>query len=454
MSQTTILIADDDSLIHMSMKALMQGQGWKTLHAEKPSDAEKMIQEESIDLIILDMHFGKPKAGLEVLKFCRQHSTETPVLILSGESGFSTVKEALKLGAEDYLIKGEDEEKFLHTVQQTLKQKKLASLKNKAEREIQYRDLQNPLVGESASIVELRRTTEKIKKTRFNVLITGETGTGKEVISRMLRGKTLDGDLEPFVTVDSSTILSSMAESLLFGHEKGAFTGADLQKTGLFEGANGGTIYFDEIANMPLEIQAKLLRVLQEKEIRRMGGNKTISLDFRVIAATNKDLGELSKKGLFKDDLYQRLKAVPIMIAPLRERREDIPLLIQHTFQKTTGSHFPVTVEAMTLLKNYSWPGNVRELIHLVQYWVAMSEASTIEPSDLPAYIRHEKSPAHSSGAQDFYSQIEAFEAQILKKAYDQCEGNISQLSEKLGMDRSHLYSKLAQHGVHQKKKR
>lgn len=450
-----ILIADDDSLVHMSMDVIAEKQGWQLTHTSLPKQTLEKAQSDHFDCIILDIHFGKEKAGMDVLKQIQKLSPKTPVIMLSGENEFSIIKEALKYGAEDYIIKGDEEEKLIHSISLILKTKKLADQKTAQIRELKHRDDAHTLVGESPAIQELRKTIEKLRNKKFNILITGETGTGKEIVARSLRSRTQE-DLEPFVAIDSATILSSTAESILFGHEKGAFTGADQSKTGLFEEASNGTVYFDEISNMPLEIQSKLMRVLEEKEIRKLGSNQTIKLDFRVIAATNKDLNELSKKGAFKDDLYQRLSVVPINIPPLRDRASDIPLLIHHAFMKAGSPQFQMSEEAMTLLKRYSWPGNVRELVHLVHYWIAMNDTNKIEVSDLPPHIRNSipDFPKTTPVTGTFYEKVEAYEANLLKEEYKKSDGNISALAEKLGMDRSHLYSKLAQYGIHQKREK
>ena len=444
-----LLIADDDALIHSSIELIAENLGWKLTHASTAAQTLEKAKSDTFDCIILDIHLGSDKAGIEVLKKLKTLATKTPVIVLSGEDNFDIIKEALKLGAEDYIIKGNDAEKLTHSIQLVLKTKFLEDQKRLQQSELLHRDQAHMLIGSSATIQELRKTIAKLKNKKFNVLITGETGTGKEIVARQLRAQDPEGDLEPFVAIDSATILSSTAESTLFGHEKGAFTGAEQQKIGLFEEAKNGTVYFDEISNMPIEIQSKLMRVLQEKEIRRLGSSQTIKLDFRVVAATNRDLNELSKKGTFKDDLYQRLNVVPILVPPLRERTEDIKELLEYSFKKAGAANMRVSEDAITLLKSYPWPGNVRELVHLVHYWIAMCDSETIEASDLPPHIRV-GSNLSSSGS--FYERVEAFEAKILKEEYQKCDGNISALAETLGMDRSHLYSKLAQYEIHKKR--
>jgi len=308
------------------------------------------------------------------------------------------------------------------------------------------------MVVESRGIQELRRLIEKFRESSANVVIFGETGCGKEVVARQLRGRSPDGSLAPFVSVDSATIQGSTAESVLFGHEKGAFTGAERLSKGVFEEADRGIVYFDEIANMPLDIQAKLLRVIQEKEITRLGSTKTIRLDFRVICATNRELEEMTGQGQFKEDLLQRLNVLPIRIPPLRERSEDIPLLVSHFLRRSIDRlGFEFTDEAIAALQNYQWPGNVRELINVITFTTTMAERELIDLADLPPRIREGGSKTRAQGT--FYDQVANFEKAILAQAYSGCGGNISKLALSLGMDRSHLYTKLREHELHPARK-
>ncbi len=321
----------------------------------------------------------------------------------------------------------------------------------------------NPLIGNSQSIKELKDIINKVKMSNLNILITGETGTGKEIVARLIRKKLTSQPSEPFVAVDSATIQGSIAESILFGHEKGAFTGADRQQKGLFELANGGIIYFDEIANMPLDIQSKLLRVLQEKEIRRIGATYTMPLNFRIIAATNRNLAEMVQKGEFKADLYQRLNVLPINIKPLKDRTDDIPLLISHFLTKdiTHKNELVFSNDVIRVFEKYSWPGNIRQLKNMVGFVSTMANNDVIDVDDLPndLYV-FAKSPEYqnskeitgdffSSSQKTYYDIVDEFENNFLKVAYSQENGRISTLARKLQMDRSHLTLKLINYGIH-----
>lgn len=318
------------------------------------------------------------------------------------------------------------------------------------------------MIGESPQVLKIKKQIEKAKHSPAPVIIFGETGTGKEVIARALRRTLPDQSLEPFIAVDSSTIQSSVAESVLFGYEKGAFTGADKTTRGLFEEANGGTLYFDELANMPLEIQNKLLRVVQEKEVLRIGSTKPISLDFRIICATNQNLEVLIQQGKFKDDLYQRLCVLQIDASPLKERTEDLPLLLDHFAELHKGNQPKISFlpETISQLKTYSWPGNIREVSNLVLYLYTMMEGELVSPLDLPPKIQKNlnsnKAPLFKNTDNDtrsFYEAVEKFEHEFLEQKYSFFEGNVSKMAVALEMDRSYLHGKLKNFGIHTARK-
>jgi DNA-binding NtrC family response regulator len=322
-----------------------------------------------------------------------------------------------------------------------------------AQEEIRRGSRFEQIIGGSPAAQLLRERLERFKRSDAPVLIWGETGTGKELAARVLRPMRSDGTPGPFVAVDSATITESTAESILFGHEKGAFTGADRARAGLFEQADGGVIFFDELANMPLNIQQKLLRVLQEKEVVRMGSDRPIRLQFRVVCATNQDLDELVRQGRFQADLLQRLNVLPIQLPPLRERREDIGLLAEHFLRRRRPSGHEIGPDALALLQNYPWPGNIRELQNVIDYTVAMGDGPTLEPGDLPERIRAEglkpSGPIETEGASgSLYERVLSFEKRLLEEALAQPYPSVTALAERLGMDRSHLYTKLRQHGL------
>jgi two-component system response regulator AtoC len=444
-----ILICDDDSLYHMALKVALKGK-FDCRSAYNTDEAIAILKKNSIDILLLDVQMRTPEEGLEALPKIKELDPELSVLMISGTTEFEVVREAMRLGAVDYIPKDFDTNDLVHTLEQALERNKLLKRQEQQNYEVVSEQKKHVLVGDSPALRTVRKTIDKFKQSSANVLITGETGTGKEVVARQLRGNLPDGSLAPFVAIDSATIQSSTAESILFGYEKGAFTGADSPKKGVFEEANGGIVYFDELGNMPLDIQAKLLRVLQEKEVTRLGSTKTLQLDFRVVCATNKDLDQMVKQGLFKDDLLQRLNVLPIQLPPLRERMEDIPALAEHFLKKEEAVHGKLTVteDAIEMLKAYSWPGNIRELGNVIAFTATMAEGEILDAADLPPRLRDMAQGKQVSGS-TFYDQVASFEKTLLAQAYSSTEGNVSKLALKLGMDRSHLYTKLREYEIH-----
>jgi DNA-binding NtrC family response regulator len=352
-----ILICDDDSLYHLALKTALKGS-YDCRSVYNTDEAIAVLKNHAIDILLLDVQMRTPEEGLQALPKIREIDPDLSVLMISGSTEFETVREAMRRGAIDYIRKDFNPDDLLHTVQQALERNRLLKRREQQNYEVASQQRKNILIGDGAAVRSMKKVIEKFRNSGANVLITGETGSGKEVVARSLRGTLPDGSLAPFVAIDSATIQSSIAESVLFGYEKGAFTGAERSNKGVFEEANGGIVYFDELGNMPLEIQSKLLRVLQEKEVTRLGSSKTLQLDFRVVCATNRDLEQMVKQGLFKDDLLQRLNVLPISIPALRERKEDLPLLINYFLKQDLG--FEITDDAIELLKQYNWPGNIR----------------------------------------------------------------------------------------------
>jgi DNA-binding NtrC family response regulator len=457
-----ILICDDDAIFHVCIKHMLKGQ-FDCKSAVNGDEALAIIKYQAIDILLLDVHLRSSEEGLHYIPKLLSVDPDLSIVMSSASTDFRTVKEAMRLGATDYVAKSFVAEELTHSLYQILERRALLRRKHQQNYETLTAQKRHLLVGESSQVQGLRKNIEKIRNSLANVVITGETGTGKEVVARLLRKTLPDGSLAPFIAVDSATIQSTMAESILFGHEKGAFTGAEKITKGIFEEAHEGTVYFDEISNMPLTIQSKLLRVIQEKEITRLGSSKVIKLNFRVICATNKDLDRMVKAGEFKDDLLQRLNVIPLHLPTLQERIEDIPLLVNHFVEKQASSCKPLrfTEEAIQVLRSYSWPGNVRELENLIAYLSTMVEGNEIEPADLPPKFREaaraaatqtlEKNPETDSPS--FYQKVSKFESKLLSDAYRQHQGNISQLALTLGMDRSHLYMKLKEFGIHHVRK-
>jgi DNA-binding NtrC family response regulator len=440
-----VLICDDDATFQLAVKHTLKGK-FDCKTAYNSDEALAIARRQPVDAVILDVQMRTKDEGLRAIPRLLEQDPNLAIVMSSGLTDFETVLEAMKLGAADYVAKDFEPSALAITLAGVLERRGLRQRREQQNFEAVSNQRQHVLVGESQAMQKLRRTIEKVRASNASVMISGETGTGKEVVARQLRRTLADGTIEPFVAVDSSTIQSTMAESQLFGHEKGAFTGADQAKKGLFEEADGGIIYFDELANMPLEIQAKLLRVIQEREVMRLGSSKALKLEFRVVCATNRDLGAMAKAGRFKDDLLQRLNVIPIELPPLRERREDVPGLVEH-FAKKQPVPLSFTRDALETLSRYSWPGNIRELANLVAYVAVLSDGPEIDVADLPPKLRDEARAGAGDGG--FYSRVAEFEKKELTREYERVEGNVSRLALELKMDRSHLYTKLRDYGIH-----
>lgn len=450
-----VVICDDDATFHLAVKHTLKGR-YDCRSAYHGDEAMALVRNHPVAVLLLDIQMRTHDEGLRYLPRLREADPDLAIVMSSAMTDFPTVREAMRLGAIDYVPKDFDPDDLGLTIARVLERRQLLLRQERQNFEVSSAQRRHVMIGETPAMLALRRTVEKFRASGANVLITGETGTGKEVVARQLRGTLPDGSLAPFVAVDSATIQSSTAESLLFGHERGAFTGAERTTKGIFEEAHGGIVYFDEIGNMPLDIQAKLLRVLQEKEITRLGSSRVIELEFRVVCATNRDLEAMVRAGQFKDDLLQRLNVLPVALPPLRERATDIPALAIHFAAQERGVGAPrFTPEALAALQAYEWPGNIRELGNTVAYLLTMAETDEVDLADLPPRIRDRAARAVPAGVPPradgtFYAQVGEFERGILARAYAEHECNVSRVALALGMDRSHLHNKLKEHGIHQ----
>lgn len=440
MNEVRILICDDDPLVHASSLPELERWG-RCFSAFSIEEGIRTLQKEDIHLVVLDLMFGSdPDAGFGALSQLRRIQPDLPIIVLTGSADFRSVQRALRLGAIDYVAKDHGLEELIHGIRKALPRistKPSTSMK--------------PWIGNSNAMIGLMAEIDIARRGNEPVVIQGETGSGKEWVARMIAQAS-----KPFVSIDSSTIHLSTAESVLFGHERGAFTGAEQKRTGLFEQGNGGTVFFDEIGNMQLEVQQKLLRVLQEKEIKRLGSHQPVPLQFRVLCATNQDLASLAVEGTFQKDLWHRLEVFLVEVPPLRKRIEDLDEMIRHF-----SPSLRLQSKTLGILQRYPWPGNVRELINLIRYLEAVLGESLstreISPEILPQkYTRPMAHPVWTknswepapTGAKPFYEAVHRFEHSFLNDALRSSDGNVSQLARSLGMDRSHLYSKLKQLGL------
>ena len=456
-----ILICDDNQNIHLAIKSTFNND-FDIKSAYSSEESMVILKKNRMDVVLLDMEIEHSKSGLELIPKILELQEDVKIIMFSGNQSFEIVKKALQLGACDYIIKDANVDELKHVIDKTLQLQQSARKNQQNQFELKKQHYSTSLIGESAPMQKVKKQIDKARNSPAPVIIYGETGTGKEVIARALRRTLPDQSLEPFIAVDSSTIQSSVAESMLFGYEKGAFTGAEKTTRGLFEEANGGTLYFDELANMPLEIQNKLLRVVQEKEVLRIGSTKPIPLDFRVICATNQNLEEMIKAGKFKEDLYQRLCVLQIETTPLKDRTEDLPMLLEYFSTLHQGNQKKINFlpETISILKNYSWPGNVREVSNLVLYLYTMMDDESVSPLDLPPKISKNSislkpslSTNPGSHFNSFYEAVSDFEQKFLQEKYSQFDGNVSKMALSLEMDRSYLHGKLKSFGIHSARK-
>ncbi|TAN60022.1 sigma-54-dependent Fis family transcriptional regulator [bacterium] len=445
----TIMVVDDEKDIRESLAGVLKDEGYGVAVAGSSEEALKKLESVSPDIILLDIWLPGID-GIEALKEIKRRSRYIPVIMISGHANIETAVKATKLGAYDFIEKPLSLDKVILTVEHALEQKRLLEENN----ELRVKTLSKyEIIGETKAMYTLTSGIKKAAPTNSTVLITGENGTGKEYVARNVYLLSNRSN-KPFIEVNCAAIPEELIESELFGHEKGAFTSAVAQRKGKFDLADKGTIFLDEIGDMSLKTQAKVLRILQEHSFERVGGVEHINVDVRVIAATNKNLKELIIKGAFREDLYYRLNVIPFHVPPLRERAEDIPLFIDYFLKEFTRetAKEPVTInqEASDMLLKYEWPGNVRELKNLIERLVIMAPSSVITPDDLPEYIKG----AEGSHPKNIFRSMlikEArrdFEKEFILRKLKEFGGNIAKTAEAIGIERSHLYRKIKSYGI------
>ncbi len=448
-----ILVVDDERSILESLQDILEDEGYAVRCVESGEEALKIVEESPPDLVLLDIWLPGMD-GMEVLARLRKTQPALPVIMISGHGTIELAVKAVKLGAFDFLEKPLSYDRVIVSVEKALRMRALE------EENIRLRArLREPkLTGESPAIREVRELIARVAPTEATVLIQGESGVGKEVAARMIHYLS-NRSRGPFVEVNCAAIPESLIESELFGHERGAFTGATQARRGKFDQAHRGTLFLDEVGDMSPSAQAKVLRVLQEKRFERVGGDRPIEVDVRIIAATNKDLRAEIEAGRFREDLYFRLNVVPIVIPPLRERPEDIPLLVEE-FLDELSQHSglgrkTISPEVLEVLKRYPWPGNVRELKNLIERLVIVSPGEEITLNDLPReFLEYaERSEASAEVPEwlrvsDFKTARELFEREFLRRKLEEFEGNISRMAQAIGLRRSYLHRKLKALGL------
>lgn len=453
----TILVVDDEASIRRTLREILEYEDFVVEEAEDGEEALTAIHEHQYDLVLLDVKMPKID-GMDVLEEISSEVTDLPVVMISGHGTIETAVEATKLGAYDFIEKPPDLNRLLVTVRNAMDHGQL-EVKNRRMRqtlsEQNARDLP-PIVGESEAIQDIKDTIERVAPTEARVLVSGENGTGKELVAKWIHHRSARAE-EPMVEVNCAAIPSDLIESELFGHEKGAFTGATQQRIGKFEQAHEGTLFLDEIGDMSLSAQAKVLRVLQEDKIERVGGERSIEVDVRVIAATNKALMEEIEEGQFREDLYHRIGVILIDVPPLRQRREDIPLLTEHGAERLAARNglAPKTFTngALERLQEYEWRGNVRELYNVVERLLILVEGEDITASDVEQFVRPGGAADGTvqellTGYDDFTEARDQFEKQFIERKLDEHDWNVSQTAETIGIQRSHLYNKLNKYGI------
>ncbi len=441
----TVLVVDDEPSILQSLSGILSDEGFEAFTAGNGYEALKMIEEMSPDLVLLDIWMPGID-GIETLKEIKRTNPFLQVIIISGHGNVETAVKATKLGAYDFIEKPLSIDKVIVAINNALNFRRLEEENQLLKRRALGK---SRITGESPPIKALKQQIAVVAPTNAWVLITGENGTGKELVARTIHQMSNRAEY-PLVEVNCAAIPEELIESELFGHEKGAFTSANSKKRGKFELADGGTIFLDEIGDMSLKTQAKILRILQEQKFERAGGTRTLKVDVRVIAASNKNLEEEIEKGSFREDLYFRLNVVPIEVPPLRDRTDDIPLLVEEflgEFSKNDKLESKeMTPEAIRLLQDYHWPGNVRELKNLLDRLIIMTSDKIIDAKDIPEPYAHTKTARKDSSLFMSVSLKEAkkeFEKAYLIQKLRENQGNISQTAEAIGIERSHLHKKI-----------
>ncbi len=443
-----VLVVDDEAVVRNGIRRALKSRGTETVPAADGEEALSLLDHQHFDLVLLDIRMPDMD-GMTVLREIQSRHPGTPVIMITGYPTIDTAVECTKLGAQDYLVKPFR----LAELEGSLDKLELGDSSPPsspaAERGLRINGNRDLIIGDSPEMGVLFEKIRKVAPTDSTVLITGESGTGKELVARAIHAYSRRKDRE-FVAVDCSSLVETLLESELFGHVKGSFTGALDTKHGLFELANRGTFFFDEISNLSLKIQAKLLRVIQEREFMKVGDQKKVRLDIRIISASNRDLHESIEAGAFREDLFYRLSVVPIRLPPLRSRTDDIPLLVDHfltRFSNRINREVPVvSQEAMEILKEYSWPGNVRELEHTIERVLILEETDVIRPGHLPSFISQRQGDFQMFSEDPF--SLEELEKQYIKFVLRRTGGKKTRAAEILGINRKTLGLKIRKYGL------
>jgi DNA-binding NtrC family response regulator len=455
-----VLIVEDEAAIRLALTGLLRREGYDVEQAECGDTAlAKLAADEAYDLVLTDLALGAGPSGMDVLGAVRERQPETPVVMITAHGNEKIAVAAMKAGASDYVPKPFDNDEIRLVLRRALDRTRLERenriLRERIDREWRFENL----IGSGTAMARVFETVRKVAETDLSVLIRGESGTGKELVAQALHQRSARR-ARPFVAVNCAAISRELVESELFGHEKGAFTGADARRTGKFEAAHGGTIFLDEIGDMPLETQAKVLRVLEDRKLERVGGNQPVEVDVRVVAATHRDLERECKAGRFREDLYYRLKVAQVELPPLRERGEDLPALANHFLEQLAErlgrAKKPLGADALARLARHAWPGNVRELRNVIEQAAVLAAGDTIEASDLRlpeeagdaapgARPALDTSRPFAEAKRDFVAD---FERGYLLAALRANGGNVSRTAAAIGLVRQSLQQKIRELGL------
>jgi two-component system response regulator AtoC len=449
--KTRLLVVDDEQSIRRLCMTIGTALGFCCTEAESAEAALPRLEADTPDLVLTDLKLPT-QTGVALLKQIKAMLPRTEVAIMTGHGSIESAVDAMKLGAYDYIEKPFRVEKMRLLLQRMAEKVRLVTENQFLRERVDAEENLDGIIGTSANIQDVLRMISRLKDTRTPVLVSGESGTGKELVARAIHFRGAMAQTA-FVAVDCGSLVPTLMESELFGYEKGAFTGAIKTKAGLFQAANGGTIFLDEIGELPLEMQAKLLRVLQEKEVRPVGSNEKVNVDVRVIAATNRDLEAAYRAGTFRKDLYFRLNVVTVHIPALRERRSDIPMLVHHFLDHyAQGANIQVTASAMKSLLQYDWPGNVRELENCVARAVTLGDRRIIDVGDLPPAIRSEQPQSISTSTMDpaalSTTALAEMERMTILRVFEQANGDKALAGKMLGISRATLYRKLKRYNI------
>jgi DNA-binding NtrC family response regulator len=453
-----VLIVEDEAAIRLALSGLLRREGYDVEQADSGEPAIARLRTDAFDLVLTDLALGAGASGMDVLRAVKEFQPETPVVMITAHGSEKIAVEAMKAGASDYVPKPFDNDEIRLVLRRALDRTRLER-ENRILRERIDRDWRfENLIGSGAAMAQVFETVRKVAETDLTVLVRGESGTGKELVAQALHQRS-SRRTRPFIAVNCAAISRELVESELFGHEKGAFTGADARRVGKFEAAHGGTIFLDEIGDMPSSTQAKVLRVLQERKLERVGGNRPVEVDVRVVAATHRDLEREVRAGGFREDLYYRLKVVEIDLPSLRERPEDVPALVNHFLEEVSRRldrpKMPIAPDALARLARHPWPGNVRELRNVVEQAAVLAGGDAIQESDLrlPVETGDTATPRADGEAKRTFSAAKReavvdFERSYLLSALRANNGNVSRTAAAIGMVRQSLQQKIRELGL------